>query len=152
MIDRWIVDDDLHRDVYKGPLPCYGFSLRSIRFPTSGKLVAKESRPPDLPDTFASPQFPYALANMKLSPFAPFFVALVSAAPAAVDLREAPQEQRNVFRNELIDGDACPGSILIFARGTLELDNMVSLLHALPASLLLEGKPFENRAVLTFYL
>jgi hypothetical protein len=85
---------------------------------------------------------------MKVSALAPVFIGLVSAAPATVVVREDVQEQSAVFRNELIDGDACPGSILIFARGTLELDNMVSFLLVLQPCCQLLERPQRGNTVI----
>lgn len=70
---------------------------------------------------------------MKFFQFLPFLLTLSAAAPAAVDVRPREEvEAASIFRNELINGNSgsCPGSIFIFARGTLELDNMVKSPYA----------------------
>lgn len=86
---------------------------------------------------------------MKASLVLPYLATLAAAAPAALDTRdasaeitaaaesfalaeiEAAKEARasSIYRDELINGNSgnCPQVIFIFARGSMELDNMVSL-------------------------
>jgi hypothetical protein len=90
---------------------------------------------------------------MKASLVLPCLATLAAAAPAALDTRdasaeitaasesfafaeiEAAKEARasSIYRDELINGNSgsCPQVIFIFARGSMELDNMVRL-TALP--------------------
>lgn len=87
---------------------------------------------------------------MKLTIILALLVGVVSAIPVAVESSDSPTEAkvhvlqsvqelealqaaqvanaRLLSRNELEDGDPsqCPRAILIFARGSLELSNMVS--------------------------
>jgi cutinase len=69
---------------------------------------------------------------MKSFFYLPAFLALSAARPTpetseGLRFGSSQEARSSIFRNELVDGTDCPASILIFARGSLELDNMGSI-------------------------
>lgn len=80
---------------------------------------------------------------MKFLHVLPFFSALATAAPVTARAEDVAIQREGItfeasevqaaaiFRNELINGNSgsCPQAIFIFARGSMELDNMVITFH-----------------------
>jgi hypothetical protein len=74
---------------------------------------------------------------MKSFFYLPALLALSAARPTpetseGLRFGSSQEARSSIFRNELVDGTDCPASILIFARGSLELDNMVRNFLSIP--------------------